>query len=148
MNPVLRGLVGDILQMTLNHPDIGLELSHRLSSIWTELKAADELLPEPDPPEGTQPVPANSVKSKRPIPKWPYKDTESYRCLVEKFHEELRHEDLLAVAKGLEGHLDPSVKLRRVHKRSKEALFKWFDDHWDTLRPLIEKVVLVPQDAP
>jgi hypothetical protein len=146
MKRELRNLCGEILQMTVDHPRLKLQISQQLDSIFQELRTTS--VPEMLSPSADA-VPVGSLaslKSKSGSPVRPYKSTASYKCLFEKFHEEPRHPDLLAVAKGLEARLEPSARLGRAEKRKKDRLFKWFDDHWDALGPLIEMVVLVPKD--
>ena len=49
--------------------------------------------------------------------------------------------DLLGLANVLS--FTWGIKLERKDKRSKKSLFKWFDNKWDTLYPLIENFIVI-----
>jgi hypothetical protein len=55
----------------------------------------------------------------------------------------MRHQDLLAIANGIEKRLPPDAKIGRDQKRKKDLLLKWFDEHWQHIQPLLEFVVLI-----
>lgn len=60
--------------------------------------------------------------------------------LYKRFGSDIRHKELLAVADVVSQKAE--IKIDRDAKRRKKVLFKWFEENWELIHPLLDFVVL------
>lgn len=67
-------------------------------------------------------------------------DSEFYKMLSNKFSSGITHSELVSVASVCCYYTD--LKLDRGAKRVNEVLIKWFDENWNVLKDVIDRVTL------
>ena len=70
-----------------------------------------------------------------------YETSETWRILKEKFSSGVTHSELKSVAFVLCQYAE-GLALDRDATRDNRVLIKWFDEHWDIIKNLIDKVSL------
>jgi hypothetical protein len=129
----LCAILTDVLQLSWQRADLASQISDDMKALVDQLQAIPAAVSPQLPP----------IQLHTKTEKWQYEGTESYRKIVDKFGDNMRHQDLLAIANGIENRLPPGAKIGRDQKRKKDLLLKWFDEHWQHIQPLLEFVVLI-----
>lgn len=73
-----------------------------------------------------------------------YKNCKAYHKInYDYFFDTIRVEDLKNIANKLIERSNYKLKISRDIKRSKELLYKWFDDNWDSIEPDLHHIHLI-----
>ena len=69
-----------------------------------------------------------------------WRDSEVWIALTARFGQKLNHEELISIADLIASHTN--LKIDRDAKRRKIVLLKWFEEHWNIVRPLLPVIIL------
>jgi hypothetical protein len=83
------------------------------------------------------------LKKKKKQQKYSFQDKMAYKTLFNRFGPILRQYELLAIATTVQRNMKPPVAIDRDAKRRKDLLYKWFDDNFDAITPVLSKVVFL-----
>lgn len=69
-------------------------------------------------------------------------DSPAFRAIQKQFTGGVTHSELKSIALILCEQVCPPLKLDRDASRDNRVLIRWFDEHWDKIRPVISKIHL------
>jgi hypothetical protein len=67
-------------------------------------------------------------------------DSAPWKFLQEWWSDQISREEIVSLGQVCAHELGP-LKLPLEYRRRKETMIKWFDEHWDVIRPFLENNV-------
>ena len=86
----------------------------------------------------------SKIEIQEELQNWDKENSPAFRFFTQKFTK-LNKEILLVFARLLSEKLN-CHDLSRNHHRSRDLLFKWFDDHWNCCEPILNRTCFVDQN--
>lgn len=134
--PSLAALSGSLLWISVTDTSLVGEIDHKLRELVSELE------------ECLSAQQAHPTFAKDGV--YDFKNGRAYAKITEKFGLDIRVFELQAIASTICKKIQQrgiQLKMTRDAKRKKSELYRWFDQHWEQVGPMVEKVVFVQSDG-
>lgn len=133
--PTVAALSGSLLWISVTDTGLVVDIKQKLGELVSEL---EECL-------SSQQAHPTFVKDGV----YDFKSGRAYAKITAKFGLDIRVFELQAIASTICKKIQQrgiQLKMTRDAKRKKSELYRWFDQHWDQVGPMVEKVVFVQSD--
>lgn len=79
-----------------------------------------------------------SMKIREKIGCFDIKKSFAYQKLKEKFGNKIKQEELLDITNFICSKAN--LRIGRLEKRNKKVLYKWFEDNWEIISPVLSRI--------
>jgi hypothetical protein len=90
----------------------------------------------PDPDSSESPMNEQQWK-KRKMAGFNPQDSAPWKFFQERYGERISKEEIISLGQVCVLEIK-DLKLHREYRRRKATMIKWFDEHWDAIRPFLE----------